>query len=75
MTNPPLSRIYPLNRLFSNLHPATENQRRDHSTEALRAELKELHDEGAADMVEESMPEAAHVIRHYEEFLKLLDEE
>ncbi len=54
----------------------TENElRHSCSKEVLWAELKELHDLGAADMVEGTMPEAAFVIRHYEEFLRLLDEE
>ncbi len=52
------------------LHPAAENC----SIDALRGELKDLHDEGVADVMEPTMAEEAHIIRHYEQFMDLLEE-
>lgn len=57
-----------LNQLH-HLHPATEKC----SIDVLRAELKDLHDAGVADLMEETMPEEAQFIRHYEQFMGLLE--
>lgn len=43
-------------------------------TEVLRAELKELHDAGVADLLDDTMSLEAGIIRNYEELLKMLEE-
>ncbi len=54
--------------------PAGERELNGLRTEVLRAELKELHDSGVADLVEETLSLEAGIIRNYEKLMTMLEE-